>query len=252
MNPESRTNSSTQCQPQKGLRRPRLKASILAAFLLFSGFFQAQVLLRGCIYENDSVSPMPFVFVISKATGNGTVSDDKGHFSLLVRQEDSLLFTFVGFARLKVPVAQLLSTKTNTVNVYLTRMPVNLNMVTVTSFKVKPYEREYMKDIIDRSQRNLVGSFNSPFTALYLQYSREGRQVRKLAQIFEDLMVEEQVQQKLSPEILRRLTGDEKLDYATFRKYCFQLTNDYILNHDGFELYTKVMDCYRRYKSEGR
>lgn len=238
--------------PDRKRRKGPLTVTVLFVLLFLHCLLPAQTLLKGCVYENDSVSPMPFVFVISKSTGNGTVSDDKGNFSLLVQRNDSLLFTFVGFAKLKVPVADLLSSSTSPVKVFLTRMPVSLNMVTVTSFKIKPYEREYMKDIVDRNQRSVLGSINSPFTALYLQYSREGRQVRKLAQIFEDLMIEEQVQQKINPEILRRLTGDEKIDYTAFRKYCFQLSNDYILSHDGFDLYTKVMDCYRRYKSEGR
>lgn len=225
---------------------------LLGLSLLSLSFLSAQVMMKGRIYEDDSSTVMPFVFVINSSTGNGTVSDDKGNFSLMVKREDSLQFSFVGFARSKIAVADLMAAGSELPKVYLTRLPVSLKMVTVTAFKIKPYEREYMKDVIDRNQRTMLGSINSPFTALYMQYSREGRQVRKLAQIFEDLMIEEQVQQKLNPEILRRLTGDDNIDYNTFRKYCFQLTNDYILSHDGFELYTKVMDCYRRWKSEGR
>lgn len=235
------------------MRTPGFSRKLLLGLSLFSlSVLSAQVMLKGRIYEDDSSTVMPFVFVINSATGNGTVSDDKGNFSLLVKHEDSLQFSFVGFARSKMAVTDLMAEGSNLLKVYLTRLPVNLKMVTVTTFKIKPYEREYMKDVIDRNQRTVMGSINSPFTALYMQYSREGRQVRKLAQIFEELMIEEQVQQKLNPEILRRLTGDDNIDYQTFRKYCFQLTNDYILSHDGFDLYTKVMDCYRRWKSEGR
>lgn len=231
-----------------------LKTLIYTLFLFFllpAGLW-SQNLIKGLIYETDSSSAMPFVFVINKGTGNGTVSDNEGRFSISVTDQDTLLFSFVGYAKTSIPVNQIVKGKDGVMRVYLTRMPVNLATVNVTSFKIKPYEREYMKDIINRSQMSTISAFNSPFSALYMQYSKEGRQVRKLAQIFEELMVEEQVQQKLSPEILRRLTGDNELDYAVFRKYCFQLSNDYIINHDGFELYTKVMDCYRRYKSERR
>ncbi len=204
------------------------------------------------VLETDSITAMPFVFIINKSNGNGTVSDNEGRFYISVSEQDTLLFSFVGYAKTSIPVSQIKKGTNGILRVYLNRMPINLNTVNVTSFKIKPYEREYMKDIINRSQMSTISAFNSPFSALYMQYSKEGRQVRKLAQIFEELMVEEQVQQKLSPEILRRLTGDNELDYAMFRKYCFQLSNDYILSHDGFELYTKVMDCYRRWKSERR
>jgi hypothetical protein len=220
--------------------------------VLLPGFSLSQNPVRGIVLETDSSTAMPFVFVINKSTGNGTVSDNEGRFSISVTAQDTLLFSFVGYAKTSIPVKQIKRGSDGIMRVYLARMLINLGTVNVTSFKIKPYEREYMKDIIGRSKMSTINSFNSPFTALYMQYSKEGKQVRKLAQIFEELMVEEQVQQKLSPEILRRLTGDNELDYATFRKYCFQLSNDYILTHDGFELYTKVMDCYRRWKSERR
>lgn len=217
----------------------------------FPNLLCAQRLVKGKIFENDSSSLMPFVFIISKTTGNGTVSDNEGRFSLNANEQDTLIFTFVGFAKSKVSVKSLKTNASGEVQVFLTRMPINLNAITVTAFRVKPYEREYMNDIIDRSRIRAVSAFNSPFSALYMQYSKEGKQVRKLAKIFEELMVEELVQQKINPEILRRLTGDDKLDYAMFRKYCYSLTNDYIIYHDGFDLYSKVMDCYRRYKYEG-
>ncbi len=228
-----------------------LNYTLFLFFLLPAGVW-SQNLIKGLIFETDSSSAMPFVFVINKSTGNGTVSDNEGRFSISVTEQDTLLFSFVGYAKTSIPVKQIVKGKDGVMRVYLTRMPVNLGTVNVTSFKIKPYERDYMKDIISKSHMGTINAFNSPFTAMYMQYSKEGRQVRKLAQIFEELMVEEQIQQKLSPEILRRLTGDNELDYAVFRKYCFQLSNDYILTHDGFDLYTKVMDCYRRYKSERR
>ncbi len=195
---------------------------------------------------------MPFVLVINKSTGNGTVSDNEGRFSLSAKEMDTLIFSFVGYSKVNIPVKSLEKDSNGKTRIYLNRLPINLTVINVTTFKIKPYEREYMKDIIGKSRMGVINSFNSPFSAMYMQFSKEGKQVRKLSKIFEDMMIEEQVQQKLTPEILRRLTEDENLDYYVFRKYCFQLTNDYILSHDGFELYSKVMECYRRWKSERR
>ena len=134
----------------------------------------------------------------------------------------------------------------------MTQMPINLGGITITTFKFKPYERDYMNDIIERSQIKRLDYVGSPVTALYMRYSKEGKQVRKLAKIFEDIITEEQVQKKLSREILTRLTGDDNIDYMAFRKYCYYVNDYYILTHDGVELYSKVMDCYKHYKEEGR
>ena len=73
-----------------------------------------------------------------------------------------------------------------------------------------------------------------------------------MAKIFEDIFIEEQVQKKLSRTILAQLTGDTTIDYDAFRKYCYYVGNSYIISHDGVELYSKVMECYKRWKAERR
>jgi hypothetical protein len=220
--------------------------------LVSSFSLRAQEVLKGIISENDSTGNMPFVYVINKTNGNGTMSDNDGKFSLNIGKNDTLVCSFVGFAKTVVSVNSLKRDAKGTVRIVMNRLPVLLSSVTVTSFKIKPYEREYMNKIIDESRIRRLDYAMSPFTALYMTYSKEGKQIRKLAKIFEDLLVDEQVQKKLSPEILRKLTGDEKIDYEAFRKYCVYLSNDFIMNTDGVELYSRVMDCYKNYKREKR
>jgi len=210
-----------------------------------------QVMLKGKVIENDSTA-MPFVYIINKSSGNGTMSDHEGRFSLLSSSKDTLVCSFVGFFKLVVPVKDLARNSAGEVRLKMTPMPVNLAAVTVSAFRLKVYEREYMNDIIDRSKIQNISYFSSPITALYMRYSKEGKQIRKLAQIFEDVMREELVQKKLSREILVKLTGDENIDYAAFRKYWYFLNDYFSIENEGVELYSKVMDCYKRYKSEGR
>lgn len=221
------------------------------AFLLFAGNLSAQQVLKGIVVENDSVTPMPFVYIINKSNGNGTMSDNTGKFTLSSSQNDTLVCSYVGYAKTYIPVKSL-KAENGIVKVVMSLSLINLNTVTVTSFKIKPYERDYMNKIIDESKIRKLDYFSSPISALYMQYSKEGRQIKKLAKIFEDLFEEEQVQKKLSPEILARLTGDDKIDYEAFRKYCYYLSNYYIITHDGFDLYSRVMDCYMAYKAERR
>ncbi len=223
---------------------------ILSLFLLPVLATQAQRFVKGVIVEGDSITPMPFVYIINKSNGNGTMSDNDGRFSLNTREDDTLICSYVGYIKLYVPVKNLKTNKAGEVKLVMTSMPVMLNPITISTFKIKPYEREYMNDIIERGKIKPINYAQSPITALYMRYSKEGKQIRKLAQIFEDLLIEEQVQQKLSREILTRLTGDDTIDYLRFRKYCYYVSDYYIINHDGVELYSKVMDCYRQYKKE--
>lgn len=208
--------------------------------------------LRGKILDSDTVTAMPFVYVINKSSGNGTMSDNDGRFTLFTSEADTLICTFVGYSKLIMPVRQLIKDHKGEVVLVMNKLLIQLANINVTTFKIKPYERDYMRKIIDESKMPTLDYFGSPITALYMTFSKEGKQIRKLAQIFEDLLIEEQVQKKLSPEILRKLTGDDKIDYAAFRKFCVECNNDFIVSHEGVELYSKVMGCYRRYKSEGR
>ena len=85
-----------------------------------------------------------------------------------------------------------------------------------------------------------------------MQFSQKGIEQRKLARIFEDIFIKEEVAKKFNPDILRKLTGDDQVDFEKFRKYCYYLSNDFILSHDGYDLYYRVMDCYYRWKEEKR
>lgn len=225
-------------------------AKLIFLFTCFSfNLAEAQQIIKGTVVEGDSTA-MPFVYIINKSNGNGTMSDNDGRFALATNPDDTLICSYVGFLKLHVAVKDLKADAKGQVKLVMIAMPVNLKTVTITAFKFKPYEREYMNDIIDRSRIKNISYATSPISALYMRYSKEGKQIRKLAQIFEEIMIEEEVQKKLSPEILARLTGDDKIDYYAFRKYCYYVNDYYIINHDGVELYTKVMECYRRWKAE--
>lgn len=233
-------------------KRLNTRLILIVSFCYFFRVSQAQHIIRGIVVEKDSNTVMPFVYLINKSNGNGTMSDNDGRFYMSTRENDTLVCSYVGFVKSYIPVSQLVPNANGEVKLVMTQMSINLDVVNVTTFKFKPYEREYMKDIIDRSQVKTINYFQSPISALYMRYSKEGKQIRKLAQIFEDIMLEEQVQKKLSREILVRLTGDDTIDYDAFRKYCYYVNDYFIVSHEGVELYSKVMECYRHWKAENR
>jgi len=134
----------------------------------------------------------------------------------------------------------------------MTETAYKLNQVVVSDFKLKPYEKDYMKRVIQGSKTTVINGMNSPISALYMQFSQKGKEQRKLAKIFEDIFIKEEVAKKFNAETLRKLTGDETIDFERFRKYCFYLSDQFILTHEGYDLYYRVMDCYYRWKEEKR
>ncbi len=195
---------------------------------------------------------MPFVYVINAQTGQGQMSDGNGKFTIIANEKDSIIFSFVGYVRLKVPANNLYRGIYKECKIVMIEIAYKLNQVIVSDFKLKPYEKDYMKRVIEGSKTRVVNAMESPFSALYMQFSQKGKEQRKLAKIFEDIFEQEEVAKKFNAETLRKLTGDETIDFERFRKYCYYLSNDYIINHNGYELYARIMDCYYRWKDEKR
>lgn len=232
-----------------------MKKNLHIFFLLFCSFAfhsHSQTLIKGVVTEPDSITPMPFVYVINATTGQGQMSDGNGRFSVAAGDKDSIIFSFVGYVRLKVPAVKLMTAVYKECKVVMIETQYKLNQVVVSDFKIKPYERDYMKRVINNSKTTVVNAMESPISALYMQFSQKGREQRKLARIFEEIFIREEVAKKFNAETLRKLTGDEAIDFEKFRKYCYYLSDDFIITHDGYDLYARVMDCYRRWKDEGR
>ncbi len=202
--------------------------------------------------EPDSLTPMPFVYVINAETGQGQMSDGNGRFTVIAGDKDSIIFSFVGYVRLKIAASKLYKGIYKECQVVMKETSYKLNQVVVSDFKLKPYEKDYMKRVIQGSKTTAINAMQSPISALYMQFSQKGKEQRKLAKIFEDIFIQEEVAKKFNAETLRKLTGDDSIDFERFRKYCYYLSNDFIMTHDGYELYYRVMDCYYRWKEEKR
>jgi len=231
-----------------------LKRNIYITFFLifiFSLSAKSQITIKGVITEKDSITPMPFVYVINSATGQGQMSDANGKFSIVANEKDSIIFSFVGYVRLKIPANKLYKGFMEC-KIVMIENAYKLNQVVVSDFKLKPYEKDYMKRVIEGSKTTVINAMESPISALYMQFSKKGKEQRKLAKIFEDIFIQEAVAKKFNAETLRKLTGDDEIDFEKFRKYCYYLSDDFIINHDGYDLYYRVMDCYYRWKSEKR
>lgn len=63
---------------------------------------QTQTLLTGTVSEANGV--LPGVTVLVKGTTKGTQTDENGRFSLLANPQDTLVFSYIGFKTLEVPV----------------------------------------------------------------------------------------------------------------------------------------------------
>lgn len=229
---------------------------ILSLLITCSSFAQQprKYVVSGTVLQEDTISPMPYVYLINSRTGNGTITDFNGKFSIIAQNNDTIVFQYLGYARRKYPVAlikNLNDSMKQTVRIVMHQTLVNMQSVTVIANKIKPNEIDYMKRYIKQhaTQKGL-DALNSPITALYEQFSHKGKANRKLQQLFQDILIKEEVAKKFNPEILRQLTEDETANFDDFRRYAWRITDEFIMSHDGYDLYAPIMWYYRQYKAD--
>ena len=77
---------------------------ITLCFGAFSTFAQTKQ-ISGKVSSADDGSPIPGVSVVVKGTTNGTTTNIDGEFSLIVPENETLVFSFVGMKTVEVPVS---------------------------------------------------------------------------------------------------------------------------------------------------
>ena len=229
---------------------------ILSLLITCSSFAQQprKYVVSGTVLQEDTISAMPYVYLINSRTGNGTITDFNGKFSIIAQNSDTLVFQYLGYARRKYPVSlvkNLNDSMKQPLRIVMHQTLVNMQSVTVIANKIKPNEIDYMKRYIKQNAAlKGLDAFNSPITALYNQFSHKGKANRKLQQLFEEILIKEEVAKKFNPEILRQLTEDETANFDDFRRYAWRITDEFIMSHDGYDLYAPIMWYYRQYKAD--
>jgi len=110
---------------------------IIMLCLLIPGYSNASELqnkktVKGVVTDQKSATPLPGVTVIVKGTTVGSITDFDGKFSLTATDKDVLEFSFIGYLKKEVRVADQ-----TTLNVALVEDVVGLDEVVVTGYGVQ-------------------------------------------------------------------------------------------------------------------
>ena len=62
-----------------------------------------QIALKGMVVDSISMQPLPYVNIVIKTTGPGTVSDLRGSFELKAGEQDTIVFSRVGYHTKTIP-----------------------------------------------------------------------------------------------------------------------------------------------------
>ena len=139
------------------------KSTTLLIFLmsiLFSFDLSGQT-VTGLVVDATDRVPIPGVTITVKNTTDGTVTDVDGAFSLSVSPTDVLVFSYIGYTTIEVPVANQ-----TVINVSLNEDSQVLNEVVVTGLGIKKESKKLgyavtsvnTSELVDNRTTNVVES----------------------------------------------------------------------------------------------
>ena len=225
---------------------------LLAGFVFFMSTIGlwGQVNISGTVRDKESGRPLPYAFVIIQRTQNGVFCDQRGKFSMQVQPTDSLLFSITGYQFTKVLLGDSVRKSEYNLNVSLILKPVKLR-----TFEVKaPKTFDQILADLEKAEKSKVhhttsvgNAIESPITFLYMQFSREGKSIRKISELRAEDAKQALIKELFTRYMLAYIIDLDEKDMDDFIAFS-GLTNTYNLFDTEYELVVYVKNRFVDYK----
>jgi hypothetical protein len=216
------------------------------ALLLFSGLSSnaQSMLIKGYVTEKDSSTSIPFAYVVNKKSGVGTVSSDKGYFEIKANLNDTILISCIGYIARKINTKDLLDLPSYKIHqgIILFAKTYNLNTVMVSPKELSQNQKSFYERFINVPAPPLT----SPISALYYQYSKEGRERQKLIEIYKKELFFERAEKRLDYFFSVKKIDRSKFDERAFIMFC-KLSEEMVNYANDYDFYYKVSRCFDDY-----
>lgn len=227
---------------------------LLIAFLPVA----AQVKVSGTVFEKNRTIPLPNVSVLS-AKGRGTSTDSSGRYSLVVAEDDSIYFSYLGRPTPKYPVTSIPVTS---------QFDISLHVSVTTLQEVRVVPRSYKLDSIQNrldyakafdfqkpglgisSSPPASGNFGVGLDLDQLINAFRFRRNRSMAAFRDRLIREEEekyVENRFSRAKVRKVTGLTGPDIDTFMRY-YSPTYEFVQIATEYELLEYMKKAGEQYK----
>jgi len=226
--------------------------------IVFLGMFfvskteaQELVVIKGQAYDKDSKLPLPRLMIINKRTNIGVFADEEGKFVIKVKQNDTLIFSAIGFIFKKVTMADSVVKASYTIKVPLEKLQYTLREISVFANRTLS---EIDKSIAELDSNKTYASFKdingleSPITYLYMRFSKFGKSKMLVAQ-----WENEDLKRDILKDLFRLYIKNDIIDlneteFDAFIKYC-NLSEEFIKTASQFELVMAIKGKYESFKT---
>jgi len=202
------------------------------------------VTIKGYVTEKDSSTSIPFAYVVNKKSGVGTVSSDKGYFEIKANLSDTLLISCIGYIARKIATKDIieLGSFIKHQGIILFTKTYNLNTVMIRPRELSQNQKNFYERFINVPKPPLT----SPISALYYEYSKEGKERKKLVEIYKKELFFERAERRLAYFFNVKKIDLSKFDERAFIMFC-KLSEDVVNYANDYDFYYKVSRCFDDY-----
>lgn len=206
----------------------------IASAIALPKYAATQVRVSGTVYDASRAYTLPAVSVVS-TSGHGTVTDSLGRYTIVVKESDSISFSFLNRPTAKFPVRGI-------PNIFQFDISLHVPASELPAVKVRPrnYRMDSMQNRIDYARifdykKPGVDITTSPSGMVGLDLAQfinmfRFRQNRRMLAFQKRLLQEEAdkfIDQRFNRAITRRitgLTGDSLLQFMQFYRPSYEFT----------------------------
>lgn len=220
------------------------------------------------VINAQSDTPMESVHVVNLNQVEGTITNEKGEFSIIAAVNDTIYFTFLGFKSQKIRVTNDMF-KFKDTKISLTELAYALEEVIVRPYQLTGYLEIDVKNLpvnnayqysisglsvgYEAGNKNpsavtkVLGAILNPADLLRNLFGKKPAQMRKLRLVKEDDEIRDLLASKFDRETLTELLQLEKMDIEDILNNC-SYSRSFIKTANDLQILDAISGCYEDFK----
>lgn len=241
---------------------------IFSAFIGFSQETEEGQRLSAIVVNAQTETPLESVHVVNLNQVFGTITNEKGEFSITAAVNDTLYFSFLGFKSQKIRVTNDMF-KFKDTQIALTELAYALEEVIVRPYQLTGYLEIDVKNLpinnayqysisglgvsYEGGNKNpsavtkVLGAILNPADLLRNLFGKKPAQMRKLRQMREDEEIRNLLASKFDRETLTEFLQLEKVDIQDILNNC-NYSKSFITTANDLQILDAISSCYEEYK----
>ncbi len=250
-----------------------MRVLIVGFFCFFSLLMVAQEdsairSLKAVVKNAQTDEPLESVHVVNLNQVIGTITNQKGEFSISAAVNDTLYFSYLGFKSQKIRVTNDMFKFENT-EIALTELAYALEEVIVRPYQLTGYLEIDVKNLpinnayqysisglsvgYEGGNKNpsavtkVLGAILNPADLLRNLFGKRPAQMRKLRQMKEDDQIRDLLASKFDRETLMELLQLDKMDIQDILNNC-NYSKSFITTANDLQILDAISSCYEEFK----